>query len=196
MFRSLPRLATASALLLVLLTPTVALAHAELVSATPGPDDEVVGSPAVLVAQFSQDLDPSRSSLVVVDAAGTTVAEGGEPGDGPRELRLELPELAPGVYEVRWTSFSADDGELDRGTYTFTVLAEPTPSPIAATPSPVAPTPSPAAPTPSPAAPTPAPTAPPDQPTGVDDLGVLLPIGVALVVAAAIVVWLLRRQRP
>ncbi len=120
----------------LLLAPAV-VAHAELESATPGPDDEVVGSPTELVTQFSQNLDPSRTTLEVRDAAGTRIARGGEPGDGKREFRLALPELAPGEYEVRWTSYSSEDQELARGSYTFTVLPAPSPTP-SATPSPSA----------------------------------------------------------
>jgi methionine-rich copper-binding protein CopC len=107
------RLLTISTLLAALvLAPAVALGHAELDSATPGPGDEVVGSPAEIVATFTQDLDMSRTAMTVWDAADTIVAEGPVLGEGPRELRLALPELAPGEYEVRWTSFSAEDSEL------------------------------------------------------------------------------------
>jgi len=167
-------LASVAAILSLLVAPTAVLGHAELESASPGPDDAVVGSPTVLVATFSEELDPSRSSLVVVDSTGAQVAAGGELGDDPHELRLALPELAPGDYEVRWTSFSAEDNELDRGSYTFTVLAAPTPSPVPATPTP---------------------TAGPSPDAGGVDAAVIVPIIVALIVVLAIVAWLLRRQR-
>ena len=36
---------------------------------------------------------------------------------------LGLPELAPGGYEVRWTTLSTEDGELERGTWSFKVTA-------------------------------------------------------------------------
>jgi methionine-rich copper-binding protein CopC len=160
------------AALLLLLNTAPALAHAEFVSGAPGPGDEVVASPVELVIEFSQDLDPSRTSLEVRDASGVTVARGGEVGDGPREFRLALPELAPGAYEVRWTSFSAEDGELARGSYDFTLVAAPSPS-ISATPSP---------------------TTVPDgaSPRGAD--AVLIPIVVALLAVGAIGIWLVRRK--
>lgn len=161
-------------LLLMLAWAAPAAAHAELESASPGPGDEVVTAPAVLVAVFSQDLDPSRSSLEVRDGAANQVAEGGELGDGPRELRLALPELAPGVYEVRWTSYSAEDGELERGTYTFTVVASPS------TPAPTQ---------------TPSPSATPSPDSGALDAAVIFPVVVAIVIVAAVGLWLLRRRR-
>lgn len=180
---------------------TSALAHAELESATPGPNDEVAGSPPELVTEFSQNLDPSRTVLEVRDAAGARIARGGEPGDGEREFRLALPELAPGEYEVRWTSFSSEDGELARDSYTFTVLHDPSPTPSAA-PSPSdrpSSTPS-AAPTPTPTvviAPTPQPTTEPGPPAASTSiLDTVVPIAATALVVALVAVWLMRRRRP
>lgn len=174
------------------------LGHAALESATPGPGDQVTGSPTVLVARFSQDLDPARTSLEVRDASGARVARGGELGEGPREFRLDLPELAPGEYEVRWTSFSAEDGELFRDTYTFEVLAAPSPSPTpSATPTErpsASPSPSPTASPTMPSA-TPGPPADPDGPASGLDASVVVPIVVALAAVAAFGLWALRRPR-
>jgi methionine-rich copper-binding protein CopC len=190
-----PRLLLALVTLAALLAlPSAVLAHAELASATPGPGDEVVGSPDEIVAAFTQDLDMSRTAMEVRNAAGQTVAEGPVLGDGPRELRLALPELPPGEYEVRWTSFSAEDGELERGSYTFTVLPAPSPTP--------APTPVPtvavtaAPPTVPPATPSAAPPTATAAPSPPDDRGVaaLLPIGIAAIVLLGVGAWLLRRR--
>lgn len=188
------------ALALALLLTPAAVAHAALESAAPGPDDEVVGTPAELIARFSQDLDPSRTVLEVRDAAGTRIVRGGERGDDEREFRLALPALAPGGYEVRWTSFSAEDGELARDAYRFTVVTEPsstpTPSPSSApsrpsstssaTPSATAtitPTPG-----PSPAA------VPPATPASA--LETALPIVATASALAVVAFWLLRRRHP
>jgi copper resistance protein C len=180
------------ALLAFLAIAGPALGHAELDTASPGPGDEVAGSPAELVATFTQDLDMSRTTMDVRDASGATVAEGPQAGDGPRELRLALPPLAPGVYEVRWTSFSAEDSELERGRYTFTVLPAPAPtatptSAATSVPTTVAPIPS-----PSPGMATPVASAPPD--VAADGVTALLPIAVAAIALLAIGAWLLRRR--
>lgn len=194
--RLLLRAAALAALLLSTLATPVA-AHAELVSATPGPGDEVTGSPDELVARFSQDLVESRTTLEVRNASGTTVARGGELGRNPREFRLELPELAPGTYEVRYATFSAEDSELHRDTFEFTVLPEPTPSP---TPSPTRMATAPPSPSPSPMpspspVPSPSASAPPGGGSGASsDISVVLPIVAALAVVAAIGVWLWRRR--
>ena len=172
------------------------LAHAALTSATPGPGDVVTGSPTEIVAQFTQNLDASRTTLEVRDAAGTSLASGGELGDGPREFRLALPVLVPGVYEVRWTTYSAEDAEIGRDTYTFEVVAAPTPPPTPTTrPSAEAsPSPSPSPIVPS-AAPSPSPE-PVDAPASGVDPSIIIPIVVALGAVVAFLVWALRRQRP
>jgi len=195
--RSLLRVAVSAALLLMLYAQS-AFAHAAFVSGTPGLGEEVAGSPDVLVIAFSQDLDPSRTSLEVRDASGATLAKGGELGDGPREFRLALPELVPGQYEVRWVSFSAEDGELARDSYTFTVVAAPSESP-SPSPSPI-PSSSPPSPSPSPTpllatpAPSPSVAEPPDAAPADGDGAVIIPILAASLVIAGLAVWLLRRR--
>jgi methionine-rich copper-binding protein CopC len=187
------RLLTIPALVAALLVvPGVALGHAALDTATPGPGDEVVGSPEEIVATFTQDLDMSRTAMTVRDASDTIVADGPVLGDGPRELRLALPELAPGEYEVRWTSFSAEDSELERGTYSFTVLAAPSPT-LAPTPAATDdPTTAPATAAPATLGPTPVASAAPASPD--DGVAALLPIGIGAVVLIALGAWLMRRR--
>lgn len=181
--------------------PTIAspvLAHAALVSAVPGPDEEVAGSPDELVIRFSQDLDPSRTSIEVLDGSGARVARGGELGSGPREFRLALPDLTPGEYEVRWTSFSAEDGELARDTYSFAVVAAPSPSATAV----VTPTPAASALPTATSTVSPSPSASPSRNADVTDgdtagdggASVIVPILAALLVIGGIAVRLLRRR--
>lgn len=127
------------------------------------------------------------------------MARGGELGDGPREFRLDLPELAPGKYEVRWTSYSTEGGEIARDLYAFEVLAVASPSPTA--------TPRPSArPTASPSS-SPTPTAhnfpsaspgPGSEPLGAAsgiDGSVVIPIVIALAAVGAFGLWALRRPR-
>jgi methionine-rich copper-binding protein CopC len=116
--------------------PALALAHAELVTATPVPGSIVKVAPTELVATFTEALDGSKSSLEVRDASGAAVASGGADILAADEvtMTLPLPALANGTYEVRWTA-AAQDGHIERGTYEFTVSvrrrrrAEPSPSP-------------------------------------------------------------------
>lgn len=192
----------AASLLLALVVPSVA-AHAEMTEAVPAPDSTVEGSPSEIVTWFTQNLDMSRTSLEVLDADGATVAEGGTlADDDPRELSLAVPPLDPGAYEVRWTSFSAEDGELARGSFSFTIVAAPTPSP-SPTPTPSQPstgpaatptaTPTPVATVPASAVPsaTPTPTPPPGD---ASDTAILVPILFAAVVVFGLGIWIVRRR--
>ncbi len=73
-----------------------------------------------------------------------TIATGGVvPTDDKRMAIDPVPDLAPGTYTVQSTTTSAADGDIDRTTWTFTVVAAPTSEPTA-TPAPSA-TPAPTA---------------------------------------------------
>jgi methionine-rich copper-binding protein CopC len=203
----------ATAIFGLLLVPSVAFAHAELEKATPKDGATVEGTPAEIVGTYSEAMDPKGSSLRLLDAEGTQIAKGGVDADDDKRMSItDLPELAPGVYTVKSTTKSAEDGDVDRKEWSFTVAAAPTPSP---TPSP-SPTPPPSAtptvppsatpassPTPASASPTvvptPAPTPAPSA-SGSDASGggdVLLPIVAAVVIVAAVAgVLFSRRERP
>jgi methionine-rich copper-binding protein CopC len=193
--RLLPRAVLAVALVLAI--PAAAYAHAHLDNADPGPDEVVTEVPDELVATFTQDLDASRSSMELRNADGDVVATGEKDPNEARTMRMPLPTLEVGTYEVLWTSFSAEDGELDRGTYTFTVEAtatpspSPSPSPSAAATASASATPA-ATPSPSPSASPAASAAPSSGGTGGDAGAALLPIVAAVAVAGGLGVWLLR----
>ena len=192
------RAALAALFLLALASPSV-FAHSELETAEPGDDAVVVGSPTELVTTWTQDLDPSRTSLDVRAPDGSRVVRGGtiDPAD-PRRMTLALPELAPGTYEVRWTSFSSEDDELARGRYRFTVEAEPSPTATvqpsataepASTPS--ATSTATATPGPSAVVASPAPEPPPADESGA---AVVVPIVVAALVVLGVAAWILKRR--
>lgn len=186
-------------LALMLLTPTAVAAHAALDIATPADGASVEGSPPEVAGTYTQDLVADGSSLQLRDATGTVIATGGvDPADARRMGITDLPALAPGEYEVRSTTLSAEDGEVDRATWTFTVTAAPTPAPTATPTATAEPT---TAPSPEPTA---APSADPaptptnhEVPTGASDSDVIVPIiaGLAIVLIAGVVL-LSRRGRP
>jgi methionine-rich copper-binding protein CopC len=146
--------AVAIAWLGLLIAPGVALAHAELDTVTPK-DKGTVPAPTQIVMTFTENLNPSGSNIRLVDASNAVIAQGGtvDPST-PKQMTLDLSAtpLAPGAYTIRWTSTSALDGDVARGTTTFTATAATAPpaSPSAAPSAPsaepsVADSPSPAA---------------------------------------------------
>jgi methionine-rich copper-binding protein CopC len=176
------------------IAPGAVLAHAELGTITPADKSTVDVTPTEIVATFTEALDPSKSSIVVVDASGATVASGGVvPADDTKKMTLALSSLAAGQYEIRWTSASAEDGDLDRGTTTFTFA----PAPSAAPTPTAAPSATPAATvaaTPSVAASvSPSPSGG-GQAASSSTADVLIPIIVAVLVVAGLGFWLVRRR--
>jgi len=184
-----------------LLVPGLVVGHSELQTPTPADKSSVTTPVTQVSGTFTESIKKDGSSLLVKDATGTTVAQGGvDPADDKVMTASPTTPLANGSYTVQWTTISADDGDLARGTWTFTVAVAATPSPAATTGASAS-----AAPTATPSAvPTVAPTpaaSPSPSGGGSDTSGggsdVILPIVIALVVLGAGAAYLLsRRGRP
>jgi methionine-rich copper-binding protein CopC len=121
------RLAIGATLALaVAITPTAALAHAELVSSSPAAGDALTAPPETVTLVFDGELVPDGTGFVVTDA------DGGVVGDGGLDLTVaERDEIAgdvairgAGTYTVAWTAVAAD-GHEERGDFAFTVAAPP-----------------------------------------------------------------------
>ena len=200
MMRHMPirRVAAGAVLALVslLLGPGVALGHAQLDQPTPADKVTVTEPVSEVSGTFTQRVKADGSSLVVKDASGNTVAMGGrDPSNDKRMVATPATALGAGTYQVEWTTNSADDNEIARGTWMFTVAVAPTPAstPAASPAASAAPTPT----TPSPTvAPAPSPSGGDGPATGSSG-DVLLPIIVALIILGAGATYLLtRRNRP
>ncbi len=117
--------AVLATLLGLALTPGVVAAHAELVTSDPPAGATLTTSPGQITGDFSQPVDPGRSSIELRGPNGVQLAVGTVPdGAAPTHLVIaDVPALAPGLYEVRWTTITPDDNGVTRGTFTFTVAA-------------------------------------------------------------------------
>ena len=185
----------------LMLFPASVAAHAELERATPADGATVEGTPPEISATFNEPLETDGSTFSLRNAAGERLAVGNiDPDDRTRLIIDPVPELAPGVYEVRWRAKSAD-GHAENDTWSFTVAPAPTPSP---TPAPTPASSASAEPTPS-ATPEPTPTPAsspsaspgPTDPAGSTDGDVILPIVAALAIVLVVgAVLLSRRNRP
>lgn len=188
--RTIPLVALVAAMA-SLAAPAVALGHAELDSITPADTSTVATPPSSIVAVFTEQLDPSKSSLTLVDGSGKVVAQGGTVDPNQTlTLNLDPATIVPGTYTVRWISASDEDGDIARGTTTFTVAAAPPSASLTPAPSEGASSGPSAVPS-VPASPTPSASATPTTP-GSSTTDAVIPIVVALIVLAAIGAWLLR----
>jgi copper resistance protein C len=180
--------------LLTALVPATALGHAELDTVTPTDKATVQASPTEIVMTFTEPVDPAKSSIKLVDAGGSVIAEGSAVDTAnPKLMRLALTaSLAPATYTVRWTTASALDGDLDHGTTTFTVAVSasvaPSQSPSEAAALPSAATTSAAAPS---VAPSTAASSSPSTPAS-SSSDAVIPVVVALFVLAGLGLWLMR----
>ena len=117
--------AAVAALLLAAGLAGPALGHAELDTADPADKAVLQTPPTTITLTFTEDLDPSKSSFKLLAPDGSTVGTGG--ATAIRTMSLDNLELAPGAYQIKWTSASAADGDIARGELAFTV-AQPAPS--------------------------------------------------------------------
>src|SRR5919198_1957552 len=93
--------------LLAACAPTAPMrAHPILIE--PVPDAVLGAQPSTAEIAFSARLDPDRSRLLVTDAEGTVVSEPSRVDTSdPRRLVAPLRGLAPGVYQLVWSSVQA-----------------------------------------------------------------------------------------
>ena len=201
------RAAVLTASFVVLALPGSVLAHAELQRAIPA-DGETVTSPvAVVTGTYSQDL-AANSKLLVKDASGATVATGAvDPGNVRRMIARPASPLGNGTYEVQSTSVSADDGDIERVQWAFTVAVAASASPSAVSSPSAQPTPictdlcsgqpsggEPSTASPASTSPAPSPSPAPGD-SASDSSNVVLPIIAALVIVAIGAGYLLNRNR-
>ena len=188
------------ATILTLAFPHLVAAHAELVRANPADGETVTRPVTAVTGRYSEDLT-GGSRLVIKDGSGATVGTASVDPENDRRMIARLARaLTEGDFTVESTSISAEDGDIERLTWTFTVAVAATASP-SDSPSDgpgLSPSPSAAAslsPSPAPSA-NPSPTASPapgDATSGTGD--VLLPIIAALAIVAIGAGFLLQRSR-
>lgn len=104
----------------VVLGTAPALAHARLVSATPG-DGATVTAPLMISLTFSERFAAPFSTIEIEDSRGRTVSLTKTVSEDGKTLggRFASP-LTAGTYRVTW-AIAAADGHRMTGTYSFTV---------------------------------------------------------------------------
>ena len=107
----------------LVVVPTVAWAHAELLSSHPAADVADEAAPSELRLTFSDAVELAFSDVVVRGPGGEEVAAGElatDPADGATlVVPLEAP-LEAGGYIVEWTVVSGDGHKVE-GSYGLTV---------------------------------------------------------------------------
>jgi copper resistance protein C len=106
-------------LLIATLATTGARAHAFLDHATPLVGSTVQTAPHELTLSFTQNLEPSFSTVQVTGPNGVRV-DAGKPQVGGNTMRVAIKAAGPGTYHVHWHALSVDT-HTTQGSYTFQV---------------------------------------------------------------------------
>lgn len=97
-----------------------ASAHAFVRTASPAVGSVVSQQPRQVVIDFTEDVEPAFSSIVVQNASGVRVDDGNVHLAGGRtHLAVGLKPLPPGRYKVMWHA-TATDTHKTEGSYDFT----------------------------------------------------------------------------
>lgn len=107
-------------LLASLVLPASVLAHARLEKAEPARRAELKTAPTKIHLTFNESVEAAYSNIMLLDAAGETLASGARPGATARSVELALPALPAGEYRVRYRALSVD-GHVIEADYPFRV---------------------------------------------------------------------------
>lgn len=110
-----------TALLVVALGQTTALAHGDLGDTIPEADDELGKPPSHLIINFTEP--PTKNSVIVVkDGCGDEITDSVSFSDGTAHVFTDKGE--PGDWEVSYEVVSAQDGHKTDGSYGFKILGK------------------------------------------------------------------------
>lgn len=117
--------ATSLLIMLWLLSADSAGAHANLLEASPKSNEQLETPPAFVELFFSEPIEPSFSTIEVLDAGGVRVDNADSRVDPNNRQRLTatLRSLPDGVYTVSWRTLSAVDSHITAGVFPFAVGA-------------------------------------------------------------------------
>lgn len=123
-----------SALLVTLIFPALAFAHAQPKTVQPGDGAVLNASPGEYVMETTQEMArrEGANDLDIFDTNGNEVTAVAAVIDNSNRSRLTVtlpPTLEPGEYTVRWKTLSAEDGDPAEGELTFTIDPNATPDP-------------------------------------------------------------------
>jgi len=102
----------------LLVSFSVAFAHAQLESASPAVGSTVGKAPTQVSLSFTQRLEPSYSSIEVRGPGGRV--DQGKASVSGVHMTVGINALTPGTYHVHWRALSVDTHKTE-GSFSFTV---------------------------------------------------------------------------
>ena len=109
-------------IVLLVVSPSTALAHAFLDRADPPVGSTVKSTPSQVRIWFTENLEPAFSRIRVLNQAGQQVDLNDSQADPSNAalLRISIPPLSPGAYKVIWRVLSVDT-HITEGDFTFRI---------------------------------------------------------------------------
>jgi len=105
---------------ILLMSCTLAQAHAMLDRASPAVGSTVGAAPRAVMLTFTENIEPAFASVRVEDASGARVDQGKPQLAGRNVLRVGLKPLPPVSYKVIWKVLSVDT-HATQGSFSFQV---------------------------------------------------------------------------
>ena len=108
----------------LLLTPDTAFSHSNFVRSEPVPNSVLSHPPERLTIWFTEQLEPSRSYIQILNSTGQRVDNDDSTVDANDTTIISvtlMPQLPEGIYTVGWKTLSTIDGHTIRGSFVFFV---------------------------------------------------------------------------
>lgn len=98
--------------------PTHAWAHARLLSTAPPAGATLKTPPKALRLDFNEEVHLAH---LAVSTAGKAIEAHYDRDASTSHVVIELPPLAAGTYEIRWSALTVDDGHVVKGSFSFVI---------------------------------------------------------------------------
>jgi methionine-rich copper-binding protein CopC len=114
------------ALICIALSVQPASAHATLAMSNPPADSVVPTTPDEIRLTFDKEINPDLSSMELVNATGSTIAEGEADLNDPDRASMTInlaDDIPPGTYTVTWVVVESDEADQHEveGQYSFAI---------------------------------------------------------------------------
>jgi len=111
-----------TAIAVVMLCHSAAIADVKMVSADPPAGATLHTAPTTISITFSDKVDAKFSSIIVVDERNQRVQQGAAEATsyGAKTMTIAVKPLTAGVYRVIWRAVGADASK-SKGKYEFTI---------------------------------------------------------------------------
>ncbi len=104
---------------------TTIVNHAKVTRAIPAIGSTIATAPTTVTVFTAENMktDLKDSNLFVYGPSGTLISTGNTQFDlnNPQTMSIGIKPEKDGIYVVRWSNVSSDDGDPDQGAFTFTV---------------------------------------------------------------------------